>query len=210
MGRSRDRPIFFGIGRSRFKESCIVRAYLLALAFLAAALVPTGWAEAQTPAPNPPQKPAAAAPNAPSGGQQFGAWILGCPPDSAGAKAPCVLVQQISETLSRKVVFVWLMQYGQDGNLLGAFRLPSGVFVDRGLVMKMDGKGEGLKVAYTRCDPAECQAVFTISDKLVDQLSNAKAVHVAVALTNGRTADVQLDMTGFPAALAALAARGKS
>jgi invasion protein IalB len=187
-----------------------VRAYRFALAFLAAAIAPTAWAEAQTPAPNPPQKPAASAPNAPSGsGQRFGSWVLGCPAPNAATKAPCVLIQQISETLSRKVVFVWLMQYGQDGNLLGAFRLPSGVFVDRGLVMKMDGKGEGLKVAYTRCDPAECQAVFTISDKLVDQLSNAKSVSVAIALTNGRTADVQLDMTGFPAALAALAARGK-
>jgi invasion protein IalB len=175
----------------------------------ALALVPLA-AGAQT--PSPPQKPGGAAPSAPpGGGQQFGAWVLGCPAPDAAAKAPCVLIQQISETLSRKVVFVWLMQYGQDGNLLGAFRLPSGVFVDRGLVMKMDGKGEGLKVAYTRCDPAECQAVFTISDKLVDQLSNAKAVHVAIALTNGRTADVQLDMTGFPAALAALTARrGKS
>ena len=187
-----------------------MRAYRFVLAFLAATVAPIAWAEAQTPAPNPPQKPAAAAPNAPSGGQRFGAWMLGCPAPDAATKTPCVLIQQISETLSRKVVFVWLMQYGQDGNLLGAFRLPSGVFVDRGLVMKMDGKGEGLKVAYTRCDPAECQAVFTISDKLVDQLSNAKSVSVAIALTNGRTADVQLDMTGFPAALAALAARGKS
>jgi invasion protein IalB len=181
----------------------------------ALALVPLA-AGAQT--PSPPQKPAGAArPQAPGEGEQpqgtgqrFGSWVLGCPAPNAAAKAPCVLIQQISETLSRKVVFVWLMQYGQDGNLLGAFRLPSGVFVDRGLVMKMDGKGEGLKVAYTRCDPAECQAVFTISDKLVDQLSNVKSVSVDIALTNGRTADVQLDMTGFPAALAALAARGKS
>ena len=119
-------------------------------------------------------------------------------------------MQQLTEALSRNVVFVWLLQYDDKRQLLGAFRLPSGVFVDRGLLMKTDKDSAGLKVAYTRCDPAECQAVFTISDKLVDQLSNVKSVSVDIALTNGRTADVQLDMTGFPAALAALAARGKS
>src|SRR6185312_5883951 len=111
MGRSQDRPIFFGIGRgrSRSEEPCIVRAFRFVLVFLAAAIAPAVWAEAQTAAPNPPQKPSPAAPGAPSGtGQRFGAWVLGCPPADAGAKTPCVLIQQISETLSRKVVFVWL------------------------------------------------------------------------------------------------------
>jgi invasion protein IalB len=165
---------------------------------------------AQTPSPperptNPPASPAA--PGAPSGtGQQFGSWVLGCPA-TADQGAPCVLVQEVSETLSRKVVFVWLVQYDKSGSLLGAFRLPTGVFVDRGLVMKMDDKAEGLKVNYTRCDPGECQAVFTISDNLIKQLSAAKIVRVEIALTNGRTANVQLDMNGFPAALAALKAR---
>jgi len=185
-----------------------VRAQRFVIALLAAMLTPTAlWAQAQAPAPNPPQKPpqAPAAPSAPGGGQSFGSWVLGCPPANGAEKAPCVLIQQISETLSRKVVFVWLMQYSPDGSLLGAFRVPTGVFVDRGLVMKMDGKGDGLRVGYTRCDPGECQAVFTISEKLAKQLSDAKSVTVDIALTNGQTADVRIDMTGFPAALTALA-----
>jgi invasion protein IalB len=176
-------------------------------ALLLVSLLASAAAQAQT--PNPPERPAnpPASPAAPGGTEQrFGSWVLGCP-STAAQGAPCVLVQEVSETLSRKVVFVWLVQYDKSGSLLGAFRLPTGVFVDRGLVMKMDDKGDGLKVNYTRCDPGECQAVFTISDSLVKQISAAKVVRVEIALTNGRTANVQLDMGGFPSALAALKAK---
>jgi invasion protein IalB len=182
-------------------------------AVLLVTLASAGVAAAQ--APTPPQKPAVpAAPAAPARpgpamtGERFGAWTVACPRDPA-SKAPCVMIQQISETLSRKVVFVWLLQYDDKRQLLGAFRLPSGVFVDRGLLMKTDTDGSGLKVAYTRCDPGECQAIFSISDDLAKQLSGAKTVTVQIALTNGRTADVQLDMKGFAQAIASLSAHAK-
>ncbi len=188
-------------------------AGVILAAAIAIAIAPAGG-HAQTPAP--PQKPAApakpapAAPQGPGTGERFGAWVLGCPAAGANPKAGCVLVQQISETLSRKVVFVWLIQYDEHGQLLGAFRLPTGVFVNRGLVMKPDGKGDGLRVEYTRCDPNECQAIFSLSADLTKQLAGAKAVTVEIALTNGNTASVQLDMDGFAGALAALAARAKA
>ena len=166
-------------------------------------------AAAETPVP--PAKPAPAAGGKPAAvtGQRFGAWVLACPtPDQA--KTPCVLVQQVSEALSRKVVFVWLIQYDETGQLLGAFRLPSGVFVNRGLIMKPDAKGDGLKVDYTRCDPGECQAIFSITNEVARQLSTAKTVSVAIALTSGKTVDVALDMEGFAGALSALAGKAKA
>ena len=116
----------------------------------------------------------------------------------------------MSEALSRKVVFVWLVQYDDKGQLLGAFRLPSGVFVNRGLIVKPDATGDGLKVEYTRCDPAECQAIFSITNEVAKQLSGAKTVSVAIALTSGKTVDVDLDMTGFAGALSALTAKAKA
>lgn len=187
-------------------------------AAILASLVATA-ALAQTPTPPPkPAAPAGASPAAPAApgqpqgpamsGKRFGAWVLACPQDQA-SKAPCIMVQQISETLSRKVVFVWLLQYDDKRQLLGAFRLPSGVFVDRGLLMKTDKDSAGLKVAYTRCDPAECQAIFSISADLLKQISAAKTISVDIALTNGRTASVQLDMNGFGPAMAELGAHAK-
>lgn len=168
-------------------------------------------AAAQTPAP-PPKPVAAVPPEAQPGGvtgQRFGAWILACPPPEQ-TKAACLLVQEVSEALSRKVVFVWLIQYDDKGQLLGAFRLPSGVFVNRGLIMKIDPKSDGLRVDYTRCDPAECQAVFSITNDVVKQLTGTKTVTVAIALTSGKTADVELNMDGFTGALTALAAKSKA
>jgi invasion protein IalB len=165
---------------------------------------------AETPVPPAKPVPSAAAGGKPATGtgQRFGSWVLACPSPEQ-AKAGCVLIQQVSEALSRKVVFVWLVQYNDKGQLLGAFRLPSGVFVNRGLIMKADGKGDGLKVDYTRCDPSECQAVFSITNDVAKQLSGAKTVTVAIALTSGKTADVELNMEGFAGALAALSAKAK-
>jgi invasion protein IalB len=179
---------------------------LAAIAFASSALGQTA-----TPAPKPVAPPAAgpdAPPPAQGTGQRFGAWILVCPaPDQ---KAACFLLQQVSEALSRKVVFVWLIQYDDKGQLLAAFKLPSGVFVNRGLILKTDPKADGLRVEYTFCDPGECQATFSINNDLAKQLSAAKAVTVAIALTSGKTADVELGMDGFAGALAALATKSKA
>jgi invasion protein IalB len=166
---------------------------------------------AQTPQPVAKPSPAPAVPPgqpATMTGQRFGGWILVCP-TSEQSKAACVLVQQVSEALSRKVVFVWAIQYDNKGQLLADFRLPSGVFVNRGLIMKTDQNSEGLRVEYTRCDPGECQAVFSVSNELAKQLASSKTVTVAIALTNGNTANVALNMDGFTGALGALSAKAK-
>jgi len=108
---------------------------LAAIAFASSALGQTA-----TPAAKPVAPPAAgpdAPPPAQGTGQRFGAWILACPPPEQ-SKAGCLLAQEVSEALSRKVVFVWLIQYDDKGQLLGAFRLPTGVFVNRGLILKTD------------------------------------------------------------------------
>jgi invasion protein IalB len=207
-----DRPIFAwrmmeaGARNGRETANSGRRRSLAAAIFAIVALLPAGGADGQTPAP--PQKPSTpAAPPAQGTTQSFGSWALACPPP--GGNGRCFLIQQVSETLSRKVVFVWLIQYDDKGQLLGAFRLPSGVFVNKGLIMKTDSKSEGLRVEYTRCDPAECQAVFSISAELAKQFVAAKSVTVDVALTSGRVANVQLGMEGFAAAMNALASRGK-
>ena len=187
----------------KLRRRAVICGFVLVMIF-------TSTAVAQTPAPAPEAAPAPA-PGEQTGalaGQQFGAWVLACPTPSQ-AKATCVLVQNVSEALSRKVVFVWLIQYDDQGQLLGAFRLPSGVYVNRGLIMKTDPKSDGLRVEYTRCDPSECQAVFSISNDLARQLSGAKAVSVAIELTSGQTAEVRLNMDGFAAALPALTAKSQ-
>ena len=185
----------------RLCDSTTICLLILATIFTSAA------AQTPTPAPEPAPAPAPQGETGVIAGQRFGAWVLACP-SSQQAKAACFLVQNVHEALSRKVVFVWLIQYDDEGRLLGAFRLPSGVFVNRGLIMKTDPKSDGLRVEYTRCDPAECQAVFSITDDLAKQLGATKAVTVAVSLTSGQTVNVELNMDGFAAALAALA--GKS
>ncbi len=183
----------------------------IAAGIAAAGLLLATGAMAQAPAPKPVAPPAAAGeaqPPAAGTGQRFGAWVMACPPPEQ-TRASCILAQQVSEALSRKVVFVWLMEYDDKGQLLGDFHVPSGVYVNRGLIMKTDPKSDGLRVEYTRCDPGECQAIFSITNDLVKQLTSAKNVTVTIALTNGKSADVELGMDGFAGALAALAGKSK-
>lgn len=168
---------------------------------LSAILAGSSGAGAAQP-PTPPAKPAAAAAGQP---QQFGNWVITCP----GQNANCILMQQLSETLSRNVVFVWLLQYDNSGNLMSVFRTPSGVFIKPGLQIKMDSAGQNLKVDYERCDPGQCQAVFSIPADLLKQISAAKSLSVSLALTSGQTVDVPMKMDGFSGAVAALAQQSR-
>ena len=70
--------------------------------------------QAQNAVPVPPAKPGAGAAagtatptvaGAPA--QSFGSWLFACP---GQPKGNCLLIQQLSETLSRRVVFVWIVQ----------------------------------------------------------------------------------------------------
>jgi invasion protein IalB len=175
---------------------------LLALGLVAAPLAGAMAVEA----PTPPPKPASLASDS-GQPQQFGSWVITCP--GAQAKANCVLMQQLTETLSRNVVFVWLLQYDNAGNLMSVFRTPSGVFIKPGLEIKMDTSKQNLRVDFERCDPGQCQAVFSIPGDLLRQLSSAKALSVAISLTSGQTVDVPLKMDGFSGAVAALAQQSR-
>jgi invasion protein IalB len=170
----------------------------LAIRALLALLLPLGIGGALAAQPSPPERPAAGAPGS---AQQFGSWVMTCP----GGKANCILMQQLTETLSRNVVFVWLLQYDNTGNLMSVFRTPSGVFIKPGLQIRMDSSKQGLKVDFERCDPGQCQAIFSIPGDLLKQISAAKTLSVSLALTSGQTVEVPLKMDGFAGAIAALA-----
>jgi invasion protein IalB len=181
----------------RKPRSLLVRPALAGtfFALMAAIAAPGSGVAAQ--APTPPAKPTAAAGQP----QQFGNWVITCP----GGKANCILMQQLTEALSRNVVFVWLLQYDNAGNLMSVFRTPSGVFIKPGVQIKMDTAQQSLKVDFERCDPGQCQAVFSIPGDLLKQISAAKSLSVSLALTSGQTVDVPLKMDGFSGAVAALA-----
>lgn len=169
-------------------------------------LLPASGFGSAAEAPLPPKKPAAA-PAAPGQSEQFGNWVLTCPDPST--KANCILMQQLTEALSRNVVFVWLMQYDNSGNLMSVFRTPSGVFIKPGLEITMDSAKQNLRVDFERCDPGQCQAVFSIPGDLLQQISTAKALSVAISLTSGQKVDVPIKMDGFSGAVAALATKSR-
>jgi len=141
-------------------------------------------------------------PPAPTG-KRFGHWVMGC--RGGNDRAHCVLLQSITEALSRTTVFAWLVRYDKDGKLISYFTMPTGVLVNKGVTMKIDD-GQPLRVEYERCGPRECRALFAIANDFAKQLASAKQVIATVALDNGNPADVVLSLDGYADGVAALSA----
>lgn len=142
--------------------------------------------------------------------EAYGDWLLSCPPaDAKGAH--CVLLQQLRETLSRRVVFVWTLEYDAKGNLVADLRVPTGVLVRPGLTVQADPKSkQAWKIDYALCNASECQAVAPLSGDVIKALSAANEVAVGIVLDNGRTTGVRVSMKGFVAGLTALSAKHKA
>ncbi|HZP19895.1 MAG TPA: invasion associated locus B family protein [Bauldia sp.] len=163
-------------------------AFLRGLASVVLALSVGGSAMAQT-AP-------------PTVSKRFGQWLFVC--QGGNDRGHCALLQTVSETLSRTTVFGWIIRY--DGpNLISNFRTPTGIFVNKGIQIKIDD-GQPLHIGFERCEARECQALFSITDDFSKQLAAAKQMVVTLALTSGKSADVNLPLDGYAEALAALAA----
>jgi invasion protein IalB len=151
----------------------------------------------------------AAAPNGGATATKYGSWSLLCGPPNAKPAIGCALVQQITEKLSRRTVFIWSLRPDDKGQLQGFFTVPPGVFTNRGLIMKTAPDAAGVRVDYERCNQRLCRAVFAVNKDLLKQLSAVKSVSVTVALTNGQNVNVDLPMDGFANGVQALAAQSK-
>jgi invasion protein IalB len=76
-----------------------------------------------------------------------------------------------------------------------------------GLVVRPDPKADGWKVDYTVCNAAECEAVAQVGADQMKALQASKQTAISIALDNGKTVSVSLDMDGFVAGVTALAAQ---
>ncbi len=133
-------------------------------------------------------------------------WTVTCAEtDQGGAKRQCSAILKIAESDkngAQRVVFTWVIGH-QDGKLVSALSMPSGVLIPPGVQIKIGDK-ETRKLGYSLCEPDHCEALLPLDDQIVKSLDAAATTEVTIYAVNGAGAKFTVNMKGFTQALADL------
>ena len=133
-------------------------------------------------------------------------WTVTCALTDQEDKRVCsasLKIAQADKSGGQRVVFTWVIGH-QDGKLVSAISVPSGVQIPPGMEIKIGDK-ESRKVGYSACMPDHCEALLPLEDTVVKSLSAATTTEVTVRAVNGADAKFTVNMKGFAQALADLA-----
>ena len=133
-------------------------------------------------------------------------WTVTCAEtDQVGAKRQCSAILKIAESDkngAQRVVFTWVIGR-QDGKLVSALSMPSGVLIPPGVQIKIGDK-ETRKLGYSLCQPDHCEALLPLDDQMVKSLDAATTTEVTIYAVNGAGAKFTVNMKRFTQALADL------
>ena len=133
-------------------------------------------------------------------------WTVTCTQtDQSGAKRQCAAVLKIVETDKnggQRVVFTWVIGR-QEGKLVSAISVPTGVQIPPGMEVKV-GEKEPRKLAYSICQPDHCEAVLPLEEPALKSLSAAPTTEITIHAVNGAAAKFTVNMKGFVQAMADL------
>ena len=133
-------------------------------------------------------------------------WTVTCTlTDQVGAKRQCSAALRIAETDkngAQRVVFTWVLGR-QDGKLMSAISVPSGLQIPPGMEVKIGDK-EPRKLGFTICQPDHCEALLPLEDSVVKSLAGAATTEISVRAVNGAVVKFTVNMKGFTQALADL------
>ncbi len=133
-------------------------------------------------------------------------WTVTCTlTDQAGAKRQCSALLRIAQTEkngAERVVFSWVLGR-QEGKLMSAISVPSGVQIPPGVEVKIGDK-ETRKLGFSICQPDHCEALLPLEESVVKSLVAAPTTEVSVHAVNGAVAKFTVNMKGFAQAVADL------
>ena len=133
-------------------------------------------------------------------------WTVTCVvADQVGAKPQCSALLRITQTDkndAQRVVFSWVLGR-QEGKLMSAISVPSGLQIPPGVEIKIGDK-ETRKLGFSICQPDHCEALLPLDDAVVKSLSAAPTTEISVHAVNGAVAKFMVSMKGFAQALADL------
>gem|GEM_PF-7004835 len=73
----------------------------------------------------------------------------------------------------KNVLLVWIIGKSPDGNLMSFIRVPTGIYVEKRIELKIGNEGVTRKINFVTCEPTRCEAVIQMDNTMSQELSAA-------------------------------------
>jgi invasion protein IalB len=166
--------------------------------------VPSRYTQAQAPAPQPQQGPAA--PSAPVRTEilRFDSWTVTCHEFAEGArKRTCNAQMQIQaqqQAGPTHLALTWTLVINDNKQLVMVLQTPTGVLIAPGVELTLD-KAPKRTIPFESCDTGSCVASQVIDSNVMRDLSAAANVQVTVKAMNGNGVNFNFPVKGSDKAL---------
>lgn len=138
-------------------------------------------------------------------GQPIGDWIFNCGMNPQTSKKQCTIAQQLTDEKTKSVVFAWLIGNDGAGNLVAVWQTPTGVLVNRGVVIDV-GTEKPIAVPYTSCIAGHCEAIANLAPDFIETLVKATGATATVYTLAGQSLTFKLSVQGLAKAIDAVKA----
>lgn len=138
-------------------------------------------------------------------GKPIGDWIFNCGMNPQTSKKQCTIAQQLTDSKTKSVVFAWLIGNDGAGNLVAIWQTPTGVLVNRGVVIDV-GTAKPIAVPYTSCIAGHCEAIANLAPDFIKSLINATSATATVYTLAGQSLTFTLSVNGLAQAIDAVKA----
>jgi len=138
-------------------------------------------------------------------GQPIGDWIFNCGMNPQTSRKQCTIAQQLTDKKTQSVVFAWLIGDDGQGNLVAVWQTPTGVLVNRGVVIDV-GTEKPIAVPFTSCISGRCEAVANLAPDFVNTLMRATKATATVYTVTGEGLTFSLSVDGLAQAIDAVKA----
>lgn len=138
-------------------------------------------------------------------GQPIGDWTFNCGPHPQTSRKQCTIAQQLTDKRTQSVVFAWLIGDDGDGNLVAVWQTPTGILVNRGVVVDV-GIERPIAVPFTSCITGHCEAVANLAPDFIDTLTKATKATATVFTLAGESLTFSLSVNGLAEAIDAVEA----
>jgi invasion protein IalB len=137
-------------------------------------------------------------------GQPIGDWIFNCGMNPQTSKKQCTIAQQLTDSKTKSVVFAWMIGNDGNGNLVAIWQTPTGVLVNRGVVV--DVGEQPVAVPFTSCISGRCEAIANLAPDFIASLETASVARATVYTVEGQTLTFNVSVNGLAKAIDAVKA----
>ena len=121
------------------------------------------------------------------------------------SKKQCTIAQQLTDEKTKSVVFAWLIGNDGTGNLVAVWQTPTGVLVNRGVVVNV-GTEKPVAVPFTSCLAGHCEAIANLAPDFIERLVGATSATATDYTVAGQGLTFKLSVNGLAKAIDAVKA----